>query len=380
VASAELSEIAIGNSPGAQAGIHANGAWVVVDGKRQLVYAKVSDLAFTPDSSRCVYVAEAPSTGGPGQNFVVINGEEGPGHRTLRVKPAFSKNGNRVLYAGEVMGGKVQVYLDGKPLPPSQNAHNLTFSPDGSRHAYYAAESSLASALMVDGEPKGRGGGVGGPILFSEDSKHIVTIASSPKGGGEAMFVDGEFLAFPKALQGAGPLAFTADHRNLIIGGLESGPEGRPARTYYLNGTRVAQFSSQGVSSFGAMGQPRPWETQPDGSVLFIGAEPTGLFGGQMKRIKVIPGSGTSVATWIADAEAAHKKAAEDTATAAAKAKADKEAAAAAKVKEREEAIAAREKARQDALDARRKALEERAKARADAAAERAAKRKQPPQ
>ncbi|HXF91114.1 MAG TPA: hypothetical protein VNK46_00010 [Nitrospiraceae bacterium] len=197
------------------------------------------------------------------------------------------------------------------------------------------------------------------------------------------MFVDGEFLAFPKALQGAGPLAFTADHRNLIVGGLENGPEGRPARTYYLNGTRVAQFSSQAVSSFGTtMGQPQPWEMQPDGSVLFIGAEPTGLFGGQMKRITVSPDSGTSVATWIADAQAAQKKAVEDAAAAAAKAKADKDAAAAAKAKEREEAIAAKEKARQEALDARKKALEERAaareKARAEAEAARAAKKKQP--
>lgn len=383
-ACAELSDIAIGNSAGAQAGIHAHGAWVVVDGKKDLEYAKVSDLAFTPDSSRHVYVAEAPGTGSPGQQFVVIDGEEGPGHRNLRVKPTFSKTGNRVTYVGEVMGGKVQVYLDGKPLPPSQNAHNVTLSPDGSRLAYYAAESSLASALMVDGEPKGRGGGFGGPILFSEDRKHLVTIASPPpQGGSAAMFVDGEFLAFPKALQGAGPLAFTADHRNLIVGGLENGPEGRPARTYYLNGTRVAQFSSQAVSSFGAtMGQPQPWEMQPDGSVLFIGAEPTGLFGGQVKRFTVSPDSGTSVATWIANAQAAQRKAEEDAAAAAAKAKADKEAAAAAKAKEREEAIAAKEKARQEDLDARRKALEERAaareKARAEAEAARAAKKKQP--
>lgn len=229
---------------------------------------------------------------------------------------------------------------------------------------------------MIDGEPKGRGGGFGVSILFSEDGKHLATIASPPKGGGAAMFVDGEFLPFPKTLQGTGPLSFTADHRNLIIGGLENGPEGRPARTYYLNGTRVAQFSHQAVSSFGAMGQPLPWELQPDGSVLCIGAEPTGLLGGQMKRIKVTPEPDTSVATWIADAEAAQKKAMEDAAAAAAKAKADKEAATAAKAKEREEALAARERARREALEARKKALKERAKARADALAERAAKKR----
>lgn len=99
-------------------------------------------------------------------------------------------------------------------------------------------------------------------------------------------------------------------------------------------------------------------------------------------RITVGPDSGTSVATWIADAEAAQKKALEDAAAAAAKAKADKEAAAAAKAKEREEAIAAREKSRQEAIEARKKALEERAaareKARAEAEAARAAKKKPP--
>ncbi len=196
------------------------------------------------------------------------------------------------------------------------------------------------------------------------------------------MFVDGEFLAFPKALQYARPLGFTADHRNLIVGGLENGPDGRQARTYYLNGTRVAQFSSQAVSSFGGTQQPQPWETQPDGSVIFIGAEPTGLVGGPMKRIRVSPDAGTSVATWIADTHAAQKKAVEDAAAAAAKAKADKEAAAAAKAKEREEALAARERARQEAIEARKKGLEEReaarAKARAEAEAARAAKKKPP--
>ncbi len=118
-ACAELDEIAVGNTPGDQAGIHANGAWVVVDGKKGLQYAKVSDLAFTPDSSRSVYVAEAPSTGGPGRKFVVLNGEEDNGHMNLRVKPTFSKTGNRVFYVGEAMGGKIQGYLDGKPLPPN---------------------------------------------------------------------------------------------------------------------------------------------------------------------------------------------------------------------------------------------------------------------
>lgn len=193
--------------------------------------------------------------------------------------------------------------------------------------------------------------------------------------------MDGEFLPIPKTLQGPTLVSFTGDNRNLIAGGLENSPEGRPARTYYLNGTRVAQFSSQAVSSFGGIWQPHPWETQPDGGVLFIGAEPTGMFGGQMKRIKVSPDSGTSVATWIADAQAAQKKAVEDAAAAAAKVKADKEAEAA-KAKEREEAIAAREQARQEAIEARKKALEEReatrAKARAEAEAARAAKKKQP--
>jgi WD40 repeat protein len=324
--------------------------WVVVDGKKQIEYKEIRDLKFTPDGSRCVYGAEVAGASGSAK-FLVIDGEE------FRVtdfdsdtyKPLFSQKGGRVAYQTAMPGSvmKRQLYLDGKPLSEVRDVRSFTFSPDGSRYAYFNVSDPLGNAgLVINGEVVAKAGG-GGAIVFSDDSQHIATIASPPKGGGAMFCVDGEFLPVPKGMQYPQILAFTADHRNLLIVGAESGPQTGNTRTYYLNGTRVAQFSAQAVSSFGTMGQPPPWELQPDGSVLFIGAEPTGLFGGQMKRIKATPESDTTIATWIADVAAAAEKA-----------KADKEAEAARK-KEEYEAAQAKKKADYEAAVAKRKAEQE---------------------
>jgi WD40 repeat protein len=341
-------------SPGPEAGIHTTVAWVVVDGKKQPEYAKVAGVKFTPDSSRFIYVAESPGTAGISRKFVVIDGEEDIGHTNLRIAPVVSKSGHAVAYSCETFDRRVQVYHNGKALPPAYNAHNLTLSPDGTRHAYYAAENALGSALMVDGEPQGRGGGFGGPILFSGDSRHVASVASPPKGGGAAIFIDGEFLPFPRGLQHGQLIGFTADSRNLLLQGHENGPDGSPVRAYYLNGYRVAQFSTQMVSSFGN-NQPQPWEAQPDGSVLLIGAEPTGPYGGPMKRIKATPSTGTSIATWINDVKAAREKEMAD-AEAAKEAKRKQAEDAAAQKKADQEAALAKRKADQEAATAKRKA------------------------
>jgi hypothetical protein len=77
------------------------------------------------------------------------------------------------------------------------------------------------------------------------------------------------------------------------------------------------------VSSFGTMGQPPPWELQPDGSVLLIGAEPTGT-GGVMKRIRASPAPGTSVTTWMEEVKSAKEKVDADAKAKKEKAEADR--------------------------------------------------------
>jgi uncharacterized membrane protein YqiK len=178
-------------------------------------------------------------------------------------------------------------------------------------------------------------------------------------------------------------LGFTDDGQHFVHSAPITDATGAVVDTYYVDGDLVATFSSVKLNIANA--QPRKmWESQPDGSIVFVGQEPSSANNGKINRIKVTPATGTNVAQWSADAKAAAAKAVADGAAANAKAKADQiaaaeqakadaveaaahrkaanDAAVAARIKAREEAVAAKTKARQEALAAQ-------AKARADAAA-----------
>jgi WD40 repeat protein len=340
-------------------------AWVVVDGKKQADYNNVRDIAFTGDSSKCVYVAETGV-----KKFVVINGEEDGGNNLIHVGPILSKTGNHVAYSAGEMMGKLKVHYNGVVQPERRNNFNLSLSPDGQHFVYYAANDAVSTELIVDGEVKGTAASFGGETIFSPDSKYVVTNARPPKGD-NALFINGEFVSFPKGMGYPQALGFTANSRHLIFRGNESGPDNTPVNGYYVNGQRVAQFSPRGMTWANNPGHYL-WEPQADGSVVFLGASPAPNNGyGPMKRVTVTPAAGSTIDTWVADVKAAEAKALADAAEA--KKKAEQEAAAkAAKAKEEyAAAVAAKAKAREEALAVRKQALEEAAaakvKARADA-------------
>ncbi|MEO7599611.1 MAG: hypothetical protein ABIV50_11805, partial [Opitutus sp.] len=347
-------------------------AWVVVDGKKQSDYNSVRNVAFTGDSAKCVYVAETGV-----KKFVVIEGQEDGGNNLIHVGPILSKTGGHVAYSAGEMMGKLRIHYDGKVLPERYNNFNLSLSPDGSHFVYYAANDAVSTELIVDGEVKGTAASFGGQTIFSPDSKFVVTNARPPKGN-ESLFINGEFVPFPKALGYPRPIGFTTDSQHLVFQGTEPGPSGNPVSTFYLDGTRIAQVSPRGVTWANNPTGPL-WEAQSDGSVVVVGVTPAENNGyGPMKRIKASPAAGTTIATWITEVKAAQadavanaavakQQAEDDAAVAAAKGKADREAAVAAKAKAREEAIAAKNKARAEAAAAK-------AKARAGAADARAGK------
>jgi hypothetical protein len=348
-------------------------AWVVVDGKKQQDYNSVRDVTFTGDSSKCVYVAETGV-----KKFVVIEGQEDPGNNLLHVGPILSKTGGHVAYSAGEMMGKLKVHYNGTVQPERQNNFNLSLSPDGKHFVYYAANDAVSTELIVDGAVRGTAASFGGETIFSPDSKYVVTTARPPKGD-NSLFINGEFVTFPKGMGYPRPMGFTSDSQHLVFQGTENGPEGSPVRSYYVDGQRAAQFSPRGITWANNPGHYL-WEAQPDGSVVFIGPTPAPNNGyGLMKRVVVRPAASTSVATWIGEVKEAEAKAIAD--AAAAKAKAEEEAAAA-KAKAKEEydaAVAAKAKAREEALAARKLAAEEaaaaKAKARAEAAAAAAAKK-----
>lgn len=346
-------------------------SWVVVDGKKHQAYSSVRDVRFSPDSSTHIYIAEAGV-----KKFVVINGVEDNGNGYIHSNPIFGQTGPHVAYAvGETTGaGTRKAVYDGKIQPVSYNVFNVTLSPDGKRFAYFGAVDALGTRLIVDGKPEGTGGGFGGEVMFSPDSKHVVAIASPPKGY-PSIYFNGEFIPFPKDLGYGQLLEFTPDSAHLLIKGTEGGLE-----TYYIDGVRAAQFSPRGVTWMNSQ-KPKSWEIQPDGSVVFIGVTPAENNGyGPMKRVTVRPEAGTSVGTWakavatareqaLADAAAAKEKAIQDAAEAKAKAEAERLAAIEARAKARAEADAAKAKLRAEANAAK-------AKARADAAEAKANKAK----
>jgi hypothetical protein len=353
-------------------------AWVVVDGAKQREYNATAHLAFSPDSSKCIYVADMS-----GMKFVVVNGEEEEGNQQLAIPPIFAGGNHYAYVAGQYAA--VKVYHDGKAQSPTSNVIGLTMSPDGTRIAYYGASTALQSALIVDGEAKGGAGGQGGgAILFSPDSKHIVAMAQSPNDRNASIYIDGDYVAPPQGAQYLRLAGFTPDSQHLIMESTEAAPNGGPLRSFYVDGERVLQLSGMAVT---IPRQPGPadvvkaWEARDDGSIVFIGSDSSGTNYGPIKRFHVKPPAGEGVAGMVsryksatADAEAAKQAAAEkkaaDEQAARDKAAADREAALKKAAEERQAALEARQKAMEERRAAQQKAQAERQAAREKAAAE----------
>ena len=165
----------------------------MTDGKKGQEYVGVSDVSFTPDSSKCIYIAEVPP-----KKFVVVNGEEEQGNQAILVKPFSAQTGGHYAYTAGGGAGSIKAYFDGKELPQTYLVFGLTLSPDGSRMAYYAARDAPGLAFVLDGKVQGGAGGQGGQPLFSPDSKHIVAFAQSPTDRNATLYIDGGYMPPPE--------------------------------------------------------------------------------------------------------------------------------------------------------------------------------------
>lgn len=361
-------------------------AWVMVDGKKQQDYKTVTAITFSPDSTKCVYVA-----GNGSRQFVVTNGEEDEGHGAIVAEPTFAETGNKFAYVAGLSTMQMRVFHDGKVSPEYRWVKKVQLSPDGTRCAFYAMNPEAKLEFIVDGEVKGSG--EPGAVFFSEDSKHLSAQAVAP-GDYSTIYIDGDFLPSRRSL--GVPVEFTPDGKHLLVRGTEMDPNGTANMLYHVDGKLVARFSSRrpvwansptqnwkgsapppiGMNPRPAEPQARDWEFQPDGGIVFLGGEPGPQGFGLMKRIKVTPAAGTTVATWFTDVKAAEEKEAAEAITAqekaetdklaaaaaakaasddaAAKRKADYDAAVAAKTKARQEAAAAKTRAREEALAAKK--------------------------
>lgn len=271
-----------------------NSASIIADGKKGLDYQNVGDPEFTADG-RPVYMAYTQ-----GKNFMVVGEEESDAFQSIA--PLYSKagrtiswaiGGNRVGFIG-VAGGNMAAVVDFKAMP-LREAADIDFSPDASRYAVAHGQGltvdgkDIAAGAPVpffpvprsrDTEPKRR-------FLFSPDSKHIAHFGMPAGSNDFGIFLDGKFLAVGGNRQPHNP-TFTPDSKHLFW--LDTTP-GEPKFTLYLDGVAVLKINFDNL----AVVRPGWWDMGDDGTLTIVAADE-----GDLKRIRITPGTGSSVETMLA--------------------------------------------------------------------------------
>lgn len=354
-------------------------AFVVTDGKLSQQYQGVTGLTFTPDSTKALYQAYSGS-----KSFLVVEGAESAGFGLLagQVRPVtLSEQGARIAYGTlDGMNQNFSAVVDGNNvLPKGRRAvgDSFVFSPDGKRYAFTTLPAARNDdrSLVIDGvevpgvEPQlfSRLESEAMPyVTFSPNSQHAIWRGMDKANRARAgLVVNGQLVPAFFGYTIRQPV-FTPDSQHVLWMTREFSPTQRPAYHLYVDGRKVGVYEE----SFEMI--PAAWGMGADGVLQFLARA-----GDVVKRFRVTPGSETSLATLISDAQAAEAealaaaasakakaeadkaKAQTDAAAAQAKQKADADAALLAKTKAREDALAAKTKAREDALAAKQKAREE---------------------
>jgi hypothetical protein len=161
----------------------ASAQFVVVDGKRGQEYSTVMNVAFSPDSSRCAYVAIMNA-----KYFMVVDGEESDGFLSVQ-DFTFGGGGKRTGYLAQADSSTKTLMVDGQPASvKALSITELQFSDDGARCAYLM-NSANAMHLVLDGAentellfrpfqriPQGQAS-----YVLSREGKHVASFAASAK-------------------------------------------------------------------------------------------------------------------------------------------------------------------------------------------------------
>jgi hypothetical protein len=255
---------------------------LLVDGKRTPDYSSIDSVWFT-DAGTVVYTARAGA-----KPFTVTGDQESEGGSQM----VQLGRGNRVGYTSGDQGGNV-VVVDGKVtrIPGRSDVGNLSFSPDGTRFAYFQGPlgGGGGSVVMDNAVPAPSSLSPFGEFqkgwparyIWSPDSKYTVHYGSPGNTGytGDFGFVIGDrYISQGKSQQVQAP-TFTPDSRHLfwlVVAGQRSMME------LWLDGKMIYEFDDQGREP---LRNPGSWEMGTDGVLTFIIQTVEGF-----RRVRVTPG------------------------------------------------------------------------------------------
>ena len=274
----------------------ANSQVVMADGKKGQEYQSVSELGFGGDGRVLYHAMNA------GKSFLVVGDQESdawqliaPVRTTAQGSILWATAGSRVGFIG-INNGNMAAVVDGKAIP-RRGVEDLDMSPDGSRFAF-----AFQGGLNVDGVddasavpaafarvPHGPATEQPGKFVFSPDSKHIAWFGQVPALNAWGLHIDGKF--FPVWSNGAVAPTFTPDSRHLFW---VDHAQNENKFVVYLDGKEVTRFEWNSL----AINRANWWDMGADGVLTLVVPD-----GGSLKRIRVTPGSDTSVETLLAAAK-----------------------------------------------------------------------------
>jgi hypothetical protein len=194
---------------------------VVLDGADRPELRKIIAVTFAPQGARMFYVAVRPD----GRPTLFVDGTEEPAFVDLAAPgPVWSANGQHLGYVAVKVANKKavrRVVIDGVDGPVFQRigAESLILSPDGKRHAYWAANGPKPF-YVVDGVAQKEADQVGTHAAFSPDSKRFAYYVQRGgkwfvvTDGVEGPPVDGVLVGFP---------VFTSDSTSVMYAAVLAG-------------------------------------------------------------------------------------------------------------------------------------------------------------
>jgi Tol biopolymer transport system component len=255
---------------------------LLIDGKRTPDYSSIDSVWFT-DAGTVVYTARAGA-----KRFTVTGDQESEGGSEM----VQLGRGNRVGYTSGDQGGNV-VVVDGKVtrIPGRGDVGNFSFSPDGTRFAYFQGPlGGGGGSVVIDNAVQAKSSlspfgefqkGWPTRYIWSPDSKYTVHYGSPGNAGytGEFGFIVGDRYLSQGKQQNIMAPTFTPDGRHLfwlVVAGQRSMIE------LWLDGRMIYEFDDQGLAP---LRNPGSWEMGTDGVLTFIIQTVDGF-----KRVRVTPG------------------------------------------------------------------------------------------